>query len=218
MPVSGTTVDTNPASVVRLTDTGGVIASGNIPSLPLRRWNPVASTLAIVGTDNVLYLVTTNGSGASMVDVPGLGKSIQELDWSPDGNQLAVVATGQNADDKTVMKVYTLTGSSAQLRVEGLVGDVIRDVAFSPNGAWMVYRVTRGGSWLQLMDLTGSVLTEPVAITAALNTGEASAYRSVMSLSPAWGAGDVLYAPAFVNVNTPSTPGIISVNLSGVIQ
>lgn len=218
MPVSGTTVNTSPSAVVRLTNTGGVIATGTVPSFPLKRWNPVASILAIVGTDNLLYLVTTSGSGASMVDVPGLGTSIQELAWSPDGTQLAVVATGENADKKAVMKLFTLTGTSAQLRQEGLVGDVIRDVAFSPDGAWLAYRVTRGGSWLQLMDLTGSVLQAPVAITPALNTSEASAYRNVMSLSPAWGAGNILYAPAFVNVNSPPTPGIISVDLSGAIQ
>jgi Tol biopolymer transport system component len=219
MPVAGSSVDTDPASVARLTDTGGTIAAtrpGGVPAFPLKAWNPVSSTLAIVSGDNILYLMTTSGSGATLLDVSGLPVSMQELGWSTDGNLLAVAATGKNADNASVAQIYTVAGTTAQLRFEALPGDLVRDMVFSPDRQWMVFSVTRAGqAWLEIMDLSGGVLTETVALTGTFPAGDAVIYRAVMSLSPAWGAGDILYAPVFLGGDTP---GILSVDVSGAVQ
>jgi Tol biopolymer transport system component len=219
MPVSGTSVNTAQASLVRLTDTGGTIAAtrpGGVPGFPLRAWNPVSSTLAMVSGDNILYLMTTNGSGATLLDVSGLPVSIQELKWSPDGTQLAVAATGKNAADQSVAQIYLVAGTTADLRLEALPGDVVRDIAFSPDAQWMVFRVARGGqAWLEIMDMSGGTLSQTVPLTGTYPAGDAANYRPVMSLSPAWGAGDILYAPVFMG---SSTPGIMTVDVSGAIQ
>lgn len=219
MPVAGTTVDTSPASVVRLTDTGGTIAAtrpGGVPALPLRAWSRGVSTLATVSGDNILYLMTTSGAGATLVDVPGIPVSIQELVWSPSGALLAVVATGKDSEDRSVMQIYTVAGGTAQLRYQALSGDLLRDVVFSPDAQWMVFRLTRSGlAWLEILDLSGGVLTSSVAITGTLPAGGAAEYRAVMSLSPAWGAGDILYVPVFQG---GATPAIMSLDVSGAIQ
>jgi len=219
MPVSGTTVDTNPANVVRMTATGGTIAatkSAGIPALPLRAWNPVSPTLATLSGDNVLYLMSTTGSGASLVDVSGLPVSVSELKWSASGMLLGVAATGKDANDSPVAQVFTVTGTTAQKRYQGLPGDAVRDIVFSPDDQWMVFRTGRAGlAWLQIMDLSGGTLSQTVALTPAYPSGESSAYRAVMSLSPAWGAGDILYFPVFLG---GLTPGIMSVDASGAIQ
>jgi hypothetical protein len=218
MPVSGTTVDTDPGAVVRLTNTGGTIAgtrSGGLPVLPLRAWDPSASTMAIVTADNTLSLMTTTGSGAMLVEVPGVPVSIQELDWSRTGSLLAVVATTK-VNEKSVMQVYTVAGSNAQLVYQTISGDIVRDVAFSPDNQWMVFRLTRAGlSWLELLDLSGGMMAGTVPISGTSPAGNAAIYRAYMSLSPAWGTGDVLYSPTF---GTGTTPGIMSLDVSGVIQ
>ncbi|MDH4036764.1 MAG: hypothetical protein OEX18_05105 [Candidatus Krumholzibacteria bacterium] len=219
MPVAGTNVDTNQSSLVRLTDTGGTMAltlPGGVPARPLRAWNPMASTLAIVSGDNILYLMTTSGSGASLVDVSGLPISVQELKWSVNGTLLGVSATGKNADDASVAQVFTVTGTTAQLRYQALPGDIVRDIAFSPDDQWMVFRVTRAGlAWLEIVDLSGGVLTKSVALTGTFPAGDAAVYRPVMSLSPVWGAGNILHSPTFFS---PDTPGILSVDISGAVQ
>ncbi|HEU4364034.1 MAG TPA: hypothetical protein VFT13_01080 [Candidatus Krumholzibacteria bacterium] len=219
MPVSGTTVDTAPGSVVRLTDTGGTITAtrpGAVPAFPLSSWNPVASTLAIVSGDNTLYLMSTNAGGASLDEVMGIPISIQELVWAPSGNQLAVVATGKDSEEQSVMQIYSVTGGAVALEYQAIPGDLVRDVAFSPNEEWMVFRVTRSGSaWLEMMDTAGGALASSVPVTASSPAGDASSYRPLMSLSPAWGVGNILYFPDFTG---GPTPGIRSVDVSGAVQ
>lgn len=218
MPVSGLTVDTDPASVVRLTSTGGTIASsqsGGVPSIPLRAWNPVAPTLAVVSSEGILYLMTTNGGGATVTEVDGLPTSILELKWSSDGSELAVAASA-TVDGRAVAQLYTVSGGSAELRYQSIPGDLARDMVWSPDAQWLVYRVTRStGAWFEILDLAGGTLDQPVPLSGAFLAGEAGAYRSVMSLSPAWGAGDQLIAPVW---RGEATPGIIALDVSSAVQ
>jgi hypothetical protein len=99
-------------------------------------------------------------------------------------------------------------------------GDTFNDVAWSPDGAWLVYRVLRGSStWLEVYDLDGSTIAAPIPITEARPASgplfSLGSYRDVMSVSPVWGTAGVLYYPAFPLLN-PVTVGIFSVDVSGL--
>jgi hypothetical protein len=217
MPVSGTTVDTNPASVVRLTDTGGTVTNtlSGVPVPPRRLWNPAMPKLAMITADGILSILTTAGGGATLQEVTGLPTGIQELAWSGGGNSLAVVTTGGKVGDRNVSQVFLVTGTSAQLLHTAAVGDGIRDVLLVPGGQLLVYRVSRGASaWFEVLDLTGA-LEAPVPVMATLPGGDAAIYRSIMSLAPVWANGNKLIGPAFI---APETPGIIQIDLSGAVQ
>ncbi len=217
MPVTGGVINTAQASLVRLSNTGGELASGTLGSGtfsgPLMEWNPVAPTLAVLAKDGVFYLIaTTPGGPSNQIDV-GTFASGQPVDlaWSPDGSLLAL---------STGAEVLTLTtGGSPTSRVKRN-GDTFNDVAWSPDGAWLVYRVLRGSStWLEVYDLDGSTIAAPIPITEARPASgplfSLGSYRDVMSVSPVWGTAGVLYYPAFPLLN-PVTVGIFSVDVSGL--
>jgi len=114
------------------------------------------------------------------------------------------------------MQIYLVTGTLAEMEYQALPGDQIRDLVFSPDGQWMVYRVTRAGlSWLEIMDLSGGNLNETVPLTRSFPAGGAADYRPLMSLSPAWSSSDVLYIPVFTGLKTPA---IMSLDVSGAVQ
>lgn len=220
MPVNGTTVTVDPASVVQLTSTGGTITStlaGSRPALPMRAWSPVSPVLATVNGDGVLYWMSTSSGGATLSEVAGVPLSIQELSWSGSGSVLVVVATYKDSDSgASWQQIYTVAGGVAQLRYEAIPGDLVRDVALSPDNAWMVYRLTRSGqAWFELLDLDAGRYSDPIPLMAALPAGDAAAYRASMSLAPAWGLGDQLIAPAFTGL---ATPAVISIDVSGAVQ
>jgi hypothetical protein len=69
-----------------------------------------------------------------------------------------------------------------------------------------------------VIDFDQSPLTPPLPITAA-EPGSAgpntlAAYRSIMSMSPAWSTSNVFYYPTFATGSF--TVGIISVDVSGL--
>jgi Tol biopolymer transport system component len=204
LPVTGGLVNTSQASLVRLTNTGGSITDGTIAALekPLMAWNPVSSILAVVGVD-AFYLVQTTPTGASQIDVPITAAPI-ELQWSPDGSLLAVSVGGE------VLTIET-DGSSTK-RVDGgpdgpRPGDTFADLAWTPDGQWLLYRATRGSSsWLEAYDIDQSLLSVPIAITSAephsVGNRSLGEYRSVMSMSPAVGNANVLFYPTFAGAGT----------------
>jgi hypothetical protein len=208
-PVSGNVVDGSLASRKQLTSTGGTIASGLPTDVknPLKTWNPVTPVLAIRAADGALYLVQMTATGATVTDVAGVS-GVQELVWSPTGNLLAASRGGR-------IVTITLAGTATDL-VVGVSGDILRDIAWSPDGEWMVYRVTRGASsWFELLDVDAGVLTAPLPITAATPPGAVAAYRESMSMSPAWTGGDLVICPVF-GVGSTATPGVVYLDLSGV--
>ncbi len=220
VPVSGGVVDTNPASVTRLTQTGGTIAPGTgaAPGRPVMAWNPLGSTLAIAAADGTLYLVTTDAAGASSEVVSGIPNSIQELRWSGDGSMLVVVATGE-ADEKPIQMIFTVTGSTAQQRLVSIPGDGTRDVALSPDKLWLVFRRTRVNSaWFELLDLTGGRYPQPVPLTGAGPVSNLLTYRVAMPMNAVWGAANTLFLLRFASSDATATPQIVSLDVSGAVQ
>ena len=215
MPIAGGVINTAQASLVRLSNTGGVLVVGTIGAVdfkkPLMAWNPMVPTLAVVASDGVLYFIVTTPTGASQIDVGTFASGrASELAWSDDGSLLAV-STGS--------EVLTVTGGGASTSIVKRTGDTFADIVFSPDGSWLVYRATRASSaWLEVYDLDHSTLTAPIAITAsepaASTTLSLGAYRSFMPMKPAWGADNVLYYPSFAT--GANTVGIVSVDVSGL--
>lgn len=216
-PINGGVVDTDPASVQQLTTSGGTMANGSKPARPLMAWNPVSPTLAIASADGVLYSITMNGGGGSAQEI---GVPVpHELRWMANGSMLAVEATGKNSDDKSAEQIYTVGGTTATLRHTANPGDVIGDLAWSPDGAWIVYRLTRGSnSWFELLDINAGHFNEPIPVTAGLPTSNLPAYRAVMSMSPVWGPANILYMLRFTADAPGATPAVMTLDLTGAIQ
>jgi WD40-like Beta Propeller Repeat len=215
--MSGDVVDADYTHFVKLSSTGGSIVSGSPAQVkpPMKQWNPVASELAVVAKDGTLYLIQTSASGGTTADVTGLPGTALEMLWSPDGSELAVVETAPGFGGA----IYLVTGGSAAPLFTVPTGDAIRDLVWSPDGEWMVYRRTRGAaSWFELLDLDASQLAAPMAITGAWPTGNVVSYRSSMSMSAAWGSGNQLWMPVFGVTPTSAEPGIITVNISGAVD
>ena len=226
MPITGGVINTAQSSLVRLSNTGGVLMAGSIGTgdfkKPLLAWNPVAPTMAVVASDGFMYMIMTNPSGATQTSVAIAHPT--DLAWSPDGSLLAFQAnvTVQDADGHNVVASGLVTvlsdGSNPQTRV-ARIGDAIADIAWSPDGAWLVYRVTRASqSWLEVYDLDQSTITKPIAITASERAGSSTlslvAYRVLMSMRPVWSNAGVLYYPSFAT--GANTVGIVSVDVSGL--
>ncbi len=199
------------ASLVRLSNTGGQLVSGNAGDVgfvkPPMAWNPVQPTLAVQGVDDLLYLVITTPVGATQVDIG----AVNDFGWSPDGSLLALALPGA---------VWTVQSDGSDL-VQRVTrpGDSFDDIAWSPDGAWIVYRATRSSScWFEVYDLDQSTITAPIALTpaepAASTFWTLGAYRLLMSMKPAWGSGGVLYYPTFGT--GAATVGIRSVDVSGL--
>lgn len=211
-PVTGNTVDENPANFVRMTDTGGRITTGapaqNL-ARPVMTWNPVSSILAIVDADKNLHLVQTTNTGATDTPVPGVPAPV-ELIWSHDGTKLA--ATNGNV-------IYTVTSGGAEtLVVEAPAGDSVRDMAFSPDGLWLVYRQGRGGgNWMSIADLGAGKLTAPVPVTPTTANGQVAKYRGKMSIKAAWTSANLIIYPVW-GIAENGTPTLLTRDLSGLVD
>lgn len=224
MPVTAGVINTAQASLVKLTNTGGVLMTGTMGAAdfrkPLMAWNPTSPTLAVLASDGVLYLLATNATGATQIDVGTFATGRpSELAWSPDGALLAV-STGSE------VLTVTLAGTVAS-RVGGLddegnpkrPGDTFADLLFSPDNAWLIYRATRASSaWFEAYDIDQSTITAPIAITAAEPASSATqslgGYRALMSMKPAWSSNGQMYYPSFATGS--NTVGILSVDVSGL--
>jgi hypothetical protein len=119
----------------------------------------------------------------------------------------------------TVYRIATVTTAGvATDRVVSLPGDNIRDLQFSPDEKWLLYRVSRGGgSWFSVVDIGAGKLTEPVALTAADPVGGAALYRGVMSLRPAWTSANLMIYLAW-GTSSNNTPGIFTRDLNGLLN
>ena len=122
-------------------------------------------------------------------------------------------------DGNAFSKIATVTPAGvATERLTAPQGDSVRDIAFSPDGNWLLYRVTRGGgSWFNVLDIGAGQLTESVAVTATDPVGNAGAYRNVMSLRPAWTSAGLMIYLSFGD-NASGTPGIYTRDLSGLLD
>lgn len=209
--MTGNLANADPASWVRLTNTGGQITSGPANSAlprPVMAWNPVSSILAIVAADNNLYLVQTTNTGATVipVDTP---KPL-EIIWSADGSTLAT-STG------AIISTVTTAGA-ATVRVEAPAGDSVRDMAFSPDGNWLVYRQGRGGgNWISAADLGAGKLNAPVPVTPTTTNGQVAKYRGLMSLKPVWTSTNLIIFPAW-GISENGTPSLLTRDLDGLVN
>jgi hypothetical protein len=218
-PMTGNNVDGSLASMVRMTDTGGAIVSGAPKELkrPPMTWNPVSPILAIAASDNVLYLVQTTATGSNVIPVTDVVHAT-EIIWSPEGSQLAATYSATEGDETHVKVVTVSSAGVVTERATALVGDNLRDLAFSPDGKWLLYRVTRGGgSWFNLVDTGAGKISSPVPVTRTDPVAASGDYRNVMSLRPAWTSANLMLYPAF-GTSTNGTPGIWTRDLSGLVN
>ncbi len=215
LPIAGATVtpDTIADALIQLTDTGGQMASGTtIPPARLQtQWHPGSvPVLAVIGADAKLRLVSTSGSGAVLVTAEGKASDIA---WAPDGSLLAAVIT--NGDVSAIHEV-NLAGETTVITAAD-AGDKISDIAWSPDGEILIYAITRGTDvWYEMFDFAGTTgLTEPVRISPATKpTSLAKAYGPpLQSLRPSWREGSRI---SYLFVLDQTTPGVVSVDLSGI--
>jgi len=216
LPITGTSVtpDTIQDALVQLTDTGGQMASGTAipPSKLQAQWHPGSiPVLAVIGGDAKLRLVNTNGGGAVLVTAPG---KVTDIRWAPSGDLLAAVIT--DPDGIAAIHQVSLAGATEVITAAD-AGDKVADIAWSPDGEILIYTIARGTDvWYEMFDFGGSTgLTEPVRISPATKpTARAKAYGPpLQSLRPSWRAASRV---AYLFVLDESTPGVVSVDLSGI--
>jgi hypothetical protein len=216
-PMTGNTVDGSIASAVKMTNSGGAIVSGAPKELkrPPMTWNPVSPVLAIAAADDALHLVETNATGATEITVPEVVRA-QEIAWSPNGTMLAATFFVTDTSGKSWSRIVTVSPAGVVTeRVNTAIGDNARDLTFSPDEKWLLYRVIRGGgSWFSVADIGAGKLTAPVPVTATDLTGLASDYRNVMTLRPLWTPGNLMIYTAWPLGS--NTPGVSSRDLSGL--
>jgi WD40 repeat protein len=214
LPIDGTTVtpDTVPNALVKLTDTGGVLGGESIPpSDIIKEWNPNSALplLAVVGTDERLRIANTDGSPSILVNVSG---NVTDIKWSADGQSLAA-----SVFDSGVNSIYIVsTGGDPTKILDGLGGDRFSSLSWSPDGAFLVYMVTRGTNvWYELFDPTGaSGQTAPVRVTPAMIPGDAVDFGPPLnSFRPVWAPGS---RTVYLFMLDGSTPRVQSLDLSGV--
>ena len=216
LPITGTTVttDTIPNAVVKLTDTGGQMASGTaVPPGKLQtQWKPGATPiLAVIGADGRLRLVPTDGSGEVLINAPG---KVTDIRWSPDEPLLAAAIT--DTDGTNRIHQVGVTGETAVITTAG-AGDRIADLTWSPDGDLLLYTITRGSDvWYEIYDFGGTTgLTEPVRISpATVPTATAKSYGPpLQSLRASWQATGTV---AYLFFLDESTPRVSSTDLSGI--
>jgi hypothetical protein len=215
-PMTGNTVDGAEASLVKMTSGIGIVsgAAGSFQK-PLMTWNPVAPILALAAADNTLYLIQTTATGSNIIPVNEVPKA-QELLWAADGSMLAAVYAKTIGDDSHSTIATISPAGVVTDRVSAPVGDGVRDVSFSPDLKWMLYRVTRGGgSWFSVADLSAGKLSEPVPVTPTTPAGGSGKYRGFMSLRSAWTSNNLMIYPAWTGDDTPA---ILSRDLSGLLD
>ncbi len=211
LPVTGSTVtpDTIGGALLQLTDTGGSMGTQTYPpEVQPSAWNPVFPVLAIIGTDDKLHIVPTDGSGARQVSIAG---AIGDFWWSPDGQGLAVVIS----DEVSSIYIVNTSGDGTWI-MDADSGDRVSDLSWSPGGDFLVYRVKRSSDiWYELLDVEGSSgQTAPVRITGATYYGSAADYGPpLQSLRPVWRPGSKTVYLFFLD---RATPRVMSLDLSGI--
>jgi Tol biopolymer transport system component len=215
LPISGGTVATDSADIVRLTDTGGTIAAELIPNNPLKEWNPNSSypTIAIKDANNFLRLIDVNSGSNVTVPLPAEANNFK---WSPDGQKLAI---------STKVNLYLLdfTGGvvgNTDLIVQGSQGDQISNISWSADNDYIAFLVARSGSiWYEVFDVGGATgLNSSVIVTPSYTQGSLGSYAGVMSAAPQLapdlsGTGRILYFLLFDGL----TPRMLSLDLSGAL-
>ncbi len=220
LPIVGGVVDTLLSQTKRLT-TAGLVGLGpwTIIDRPLMTWNPSSRpVLAVVGDDDVLYFIETNAGGANTRAIQSITGDISELDWSTDGQTLAVSASKVLKEGEPASsELYTVPiDGSPQLRHTSHPGDGIVDVTWSPDAEFIVYRVIRGDeAWFELIDIDGGTdFLETVVLSARAQLGDRSSYAAQMSTDSAYGSGDVVYMLFFDGLS----PRLSTLDISGATQ
>jgi hypothetical protein len=210
LPMVGTTVtpDTIDNALVQLTDSGGLMGTESYPpELQPSEWNPILPFLAILGTDNRLRVVPTDGTGERLFTAPG---NVRDFTWSPDGQNLAVVVSDE------VNSIYVVgTGGDGTRIVDADSGDRLYYPSWSPDSEFLIYAVRRSSDlWYELVDVGGSTgQPAPVRITGATAWGPAADYGDLQSLRSAWRVGTKTAYLFFVDRETPR---VMTLDLSGI--
>jgi len=226
LPIANGVVATQVESVVRLTE-GSLLGAGAWSGVadPLMAWNPdrTRPILAIVGADGTLKFVQTNAIGATVSPVPELVGTILGIHWSNDGEELAVSILTTEIAGVTgrINALYTVSydGSVTLRTVAEKDSDRIQDMAWSPDDAFIVNRLTRSDrSWFQLIDIdAGTDLTEPLGISAKRKVGDRHVYAGLMSTNARYYEKSDSVFVYMLHFNR-DTPSISTLNLSGVTR
>lgn len=220
LPVTGgaVTPDTAPDALVRLSDTGGQMASGTAapPVGVAQQWNPNPAfpILAVIGVDSKLRLVPTDGSGARPVAAPG---KVTDIRWAPNGQYLAACVFDTGAGLNRIYRV-TPAGDFEEVSA-GVAGDRLTDLTVSPgpDSEFLVYAVGRGSDvWYELVDMRPSGSGKPVRITPAAVPARAADYgQPLQSLRSTWQPGS---KTAYLFFLDEDTPRVMTLDLSGIGQ
>jgi hypothetical protein len=138
----------------------------------------------------------------------GIEGRIREIVWSADGT-LAALSTGA--------AIYSLPlgSADAELIYEPPSGDDARDLAWSPDNRYLVYRISRSSnSWLEVLEIPDvGVAEDVIVLTPSAPAGNLASYRRTMSMSPLWTPSNALVYPVFRG----ATPALELVDISGAL-
>jgi dipeptidyl aminopeptidase/acylaminoacyl peptidase len=166
----------------------------------------------------VLYFVETSAGGANTRAIQSITGDITELDWSTDGQTLAVATSKVLKEGEAAStELYTVPiDGSPQLRHTSHTGDQIVDVTWSPDGEFIVFRVIRiDVAWFELIDIDGGTdFLTTVVLSASGDLGDRSSYAAQMSTDSAYGSGDVVYLLFFNGLS----PRLSTLDISGAVQ
>ena len=216
LPVTGDQVATDSSATVQLSVTGGRMAAGITPqdvyqSLPPSAWNgdPATNVLAWLDGDGILWLFALDASGATQTEVVGLAGTMRFMRWSDDGQRLAVVTA-------TEIYISDLAGD-ASLMITKPPGDTPRDVSWSPDGNWLLYRVARSAfTWHELLDVRVAPDVAPAVITSTSSGVDLSIYSDRMDIAAVMNSADVVTLLAWPFDR--GDPEVIRVDVSGITQ
>jgi hypothetical protein len=211
LPVVNDTVPVDTVvAPVQLTDTGGIMNSGEIPDVVPMAWspNPADPVLATLNNNDKLHLVptdTTGGSGDLPINIPG---SVRDFEWSPDGRDIMVTTGGE---------IYRVSRTGVPMLVVRLPGgDNASRLVWSRDQRFLLYSVKRSSSsWYELFDLDGSLgLDAPLTVSPAGAAGESAAYDDEMDIRPVWAASSPTAYLLFFD--SGPTPSISTISFGGL--
>lgn len=136
---------------------------GHLGTISSIAWNPNGKVIA-AGTswrDNNHYygsIVIFSTSGEQLLVIPYLGGEVVTLSWSPDGKKLAVAVHWKGwIRHHCKIMVFSYNGTLLwEKELTGLFGDIIKSVAWDPQGKEIAIGTSRGR--LILLSDSGNIL------------------------------------------------------------